>query len=300
MFCISTGPSPASPPSRQAMFCISTGPSPGARLTRRPLGAAPARRGRRRIGCPGRSARRPWRPRPCRRRSAPAAAPPAGRPRAGRAACGPGVVARGRHVGDHRRRPRVAQSHAHQPPSVAGPRTASAASPRRGATASASRSGSTCGVSIPSCSTRVARAGARGVPVRGGDAVPEVGTALRRGRDPAQRAVQRGGARRPGQVAGQGDDHAPAGHGGHRGERVEQGGGGQIGRLGGSQGRAQPGLHPPGLGRLGDHQQPERRERRTVTAAARPCRGSRAGCRAPSPRPSSGRRRGAGTAPRPR
>jgi hypothetical protein len=92
----------------------------------------------------------------------------------------------------------------------------------------------------------------RGVPVRGGDPVSQVRTVLSRGRDAAQRCGQLACAGRPVQVPGQRDDGPAVGHRSHRGEGVQQRRRGQVGGLVGGQGRAQPGLDPPGLRGLGE------------------------------------------------
>ena len=118
---------------------------------------------------------------------------------------------------------------------------------------------------------------------------------------PRSCAAQLDGAGRRGQPPGQGDDHPAAGNRAHRAERVQQRGRGEVRRLRGGQGWAQPGLDPPGLGRLGER--PAARASGpsgSLTAAAPPCPGPPGPCRAASPRPSTARRPGAGRAPGPR
>ena len=184
-----------------------------------------------------------------------------------------GVVTRGRHVGDRGGGPRVAQ--AQRPPAAvrgrAEHRVDGAAVQRPGGVGEQGRV-DLRGVH-PELEHRAAgqqarrrrrarrRCGARGRGPAGHVVTPR--------RSATGNSVTTSGG---GHRSHQRDDHPAAGHAAGRVERVQQRGRGEVGRLGGQRG-AQPGLHPPGFGRLREDEQAQHgRGHRSSPAMSRAAR----------------------------
>ena len=174
----------------------------------------------------------------------------------GRIGHNPGVGPRHRHVAAGTRRSR------RQPPRAPtsrrrGPAPAAAGVVNRVTCASVSSSALTCGVSIPICSTGIARrprASACALASRSAKPSPRCPTTVKADEPLADRRA----AARVVEVARHRDDARARRGLSHRVEGVEQGGRGNVGGHLVAQGRGKPSLGQPGNRGLGHHQNGDR------------------------------------------